>query len=88
MLARNSLFYYLLTRREDDKDFSDVTVSKTVHFGQKIRNLNLPGDIVIVGLKREGQFIIPTGDTKLEKGDRISLLGNIECIRKAEAIFN
>jgi Trk K+ transport system NAD-binding subunit len=50
--------------------------------------LNLPGDIVIVGLKREGQFIIPTGDTKLEKGDRISLLGNIECIRKAEAIFN
>jgi trk system potassium uptake protein TrkA len=87
MLAQNSLFYNLLTRREDDKDFSDVTVTKEVHFGQKIRDLNLPGDLVIVGLKREGQFIIPTGNTQLEKGDQLSLLGNLSCIQRAEAIF-
>jgi len=87
MLARNSLFYNLLTRTEDDKDFSDVTVTKAVHFGQKIRDLNLPGDLVVVGLKREGQFIIPTGNTQLEKGDRLSLLGNLTCIQKAEEIF-
>jgi Trk K+ transport system NAD-binding subunit len=47
----------------------------------------LPGDIVIVGLKREGQFIIPTGDTQLEKGDRLSFLGNMACIQIAEEIF-
>jgi trk system potassium uptake protein TrkA len=58
-----------------------------VHFGQKIRDLNLPGDLVVVGLKREGQFIIPTGNTQLEKGDRLSLLGNLTCIQKAEEIF-
>jgi len=87
MLARNSWFYNLLTRTDDDKSFSDVTVSKDPHFGQKIRDLNLPGDLIIVGLQREGQFIFPTGDTQLEKGDRLSLLGNKGCIQIAEAIF-
>jgi Trk K+ transport system NAD-binding subunit len=87
MLARNSLFYNLLTRTDDDKDFCDVTVTKGTHFGLKIRDLNLPGDIVIVGLKREGQFIFPTGDTQLEKGDQLSLLGDLACIQRAEAIF-
>jgi Trk K+ transport system NAD-binding subunit len=87
MLARNSLFYNLLTRKDEDKDFCDLTVTKASQFGKKIRDLNLPGDIVIVGLKREGQFIIPTGDTQLEQGDRLSFLGNMACIQIAEEIF-
>jgi Kef-type K+ transport system membrane component KefB len=87
LLARNSSLYNVLTRTDDDKEFREVTVKKTLHFGQKIRNLNLPGDLVMVALQREGSFIIPTGDTQLEKGDRLSLLGTLACIDTATTIF-
>ncbi len=87
LLARNQIFYDLLTRTDDDKDIREVTVTKNVHAGRRIRDLNLPGDLVVVGLKREGEYIIPTGYTQLEKGDRLSFLGNIACLETAEAMF-
>ena len=87
LLARNSSFYDLLTRTDDDKDICDVTVTKDLHFGQTIHDLNLPGDLVIVALQREDEIIIPTGYTQLERGDKLSLLGKNSCIEKALTIF-
>jgi Kef-type K+ transport system membrane component KefB/Trk K+ transport system NAD-binding subunit len=87
MLARNSALYNLLTRTDDDKDICEITVNKPVHFGQKIRDITLPGDLLIVSLQRNGQFIIPTGDTRLENGDKLSLLGTLPCIDKAQTLF-
>ena len=39
--------------------------------GKAIRDLNLPGDTVIVSIIRAGKLIIPRGDTRLETGDDI-----------------
>jgi len=88
MLVRNSSLYNLLTRTDDDKDICEVTITKDYQFGKRIRDLNLPGDLVVVGVERAGEFIIPTGYTELERGDKLSLLGNLSCIDKALAIFN
>jgi Trk K+ transport system NAD-binding subunit len=87
MLARNSSLYRLLTRTDDDKDIREVTVNKSWHLGRRIRDLKLPGDLLIVALKREGEFIIPTGDTQLEREDKLSLIGEISCIEEARQIF-
>ncbi|MDH5606639.1 MAG: cation:proton antiporter [Anaerolineae bacterium] len=87
MLARNSSLYNLLTRTDDDKDICEATVSKEIHYGQKIRDLNFPGDLLVVALQRQGEFIIPTGNTQIEKGDKLSLLGTFTCIEQALAIL-
>ena len=87
MMARNSSIYNLLTRTDDDKDICEITVKKPVQFGKRIREINLPGDLLIVSLQRNGEFLIPTGSTKLENGDKLSLLGTLSCIEKAEAVF-
>jgi Kef-type K+ transport system membrane component KefB len=87
LLARNQIFYDLLTRSDDDKDIREVTVTTDSLAGQRIRDLNLPGDLVVVGLKREGEYIIPTGYTQLEKGDKLSFLGKLSCLETVEAMF-
>jgi cell volume regulation protein A len=42
--------------------------------GKKIVQLGWPTTIVISTIERDGKYFIPTGATKLEKGDRLFLL--------------
>jgi len=37
--------------------------------------LNLPGECLIAILERDGDIIIPKGNTVLESGDTLSILG-------------
>ncbi|MDH5508190.1 MAG: cation:proton antiporter, partial [Anaerolineae bacterium] len=87
MLTRNPALYHLMTRTDDDMDICEVTVRKDQHLGQKIRDLKLPGDLLIVALQRGGESVIPTGETQLERGDKLSLLGKLACLEKAFVIF-
>jgi Trk K+ transport system NAD-binding subunit len=87
MLARNSSLYKLLTRTDDDKDVCEVTVTREAHFGKRLRDLDFPDELLIVALQRNGELIIPTGSTQLERGDKLSLLGKTPCVEKALEIF-
>jgi Trk K+ transport system NAD-binding subunit len=44
--------------------------------GRTLRDLNLPGDVLIVALRRDGELLIPHGNTRLEMGDRLTLVGS------------
>ena len=88
MLVRNLSLFNLLTSTDDDKDICEVTITKDLHFGQQIRDLKLPGDLLIVSLQRGGEMIIPTGGTELERGDKLSILGKYACVEVAKGIFN
>ncbi|MDH3944508.1 MAG: cation:proton antiporter [Anaerolineae bacterium] len=87
MLARNPSLYNILTRTDDDKDVREITLRKRRHFGKRIRDLDLPGDLLIVALKRGGEVLIPTGYTEVERGDKLTLLGKMACIEEAEKMF-
>ncbi len=45
--------------------------------GQTIRDLNFPGDSVVVSVIRSGKLIIPRGDTRLEAGDEILAVSTV-----------
>ncbi len=45
--------------------------------GKTIRDLNFPGDTVIVSVIRSGKLIIPRGDTRLETGDEILAVSTV-----------
>ncbi|MFN2143777.1 MAG: monovalent cation:proton antiporter family protein [Anaerolineales bacterium] len=87
VLVRNPGMYGLLTRTDDDKDVGEVRVTNPAHFGKRIRDLHLPADVLILALDRDGEFLIPTGDTQLESGDRLSMLGKVDCIELAVQFF-
>jgi trk system potassium uptake protein TrkA len=46
--------------------------------GKAIRDLNFPGDTVIVSVIRGGRLIIPRGDTRLETGDDILAVSTVQ----------
>ena len=87
LLVRNPGLYNLMTRTDDNTDVGEVVVRKPSHFGKRIRDLDLPEDLLILALYRENEFLIPNGDTELALGDRLSLLGKYTCIERAEEIF-
>lgn len=73
----------------DEKDLKEVLLSdeRFIHIrltehspsedwiGKKIMELNLPGECLIAILERDGDIIIPKGNTVLESGDTLSILG-------------
>jgi trk system potassium uptake protein TrkA len=75
------LFGSQITRDLEEKTFSkgvivlEITLtwdSNIVH--KKIKELSVPEDVVIVGIKRGDNFLIPRGETTLEPGDEIILV--------------
>ncbi len=83
LLARNPDVYTLLTRTDDDKEVSEVVVRNRQCAGKLLSEIELPGDLLVVALRRNGELVIPHGDTRLEYGDRLTLVGSIECIEGA-----
>lgn len=57
-------------------------------FGQTLRELKVRKDVVIAFLVRNNEIIIPNGDTKIEKNDRVILVANAtQNIAKLEEII-
>ncbi len=55
--------------------------------GQKIRELKLPGQVLIMLITRDEQSIIPDGNFTIRSGDHVIVLSNKELVKKVEEIF-
>ena len=42
---------------------------------QRLRDLTFPGDTLVALIRRDGQSLIPHGDTMLRRGDRVTIVG-------------
>lgn len=61
-----------LYKLHDKVEAIEFTVSDTfVGINSPIKNLKIKRGILIGGIVRDGQFILPSGDTKFKKGDRV-----------------
>jgi monovalent cation:H+ antiporter-2, CPA2 family len=87
LLVRNPDIYMLLSRTDDDKEISEVIVSNDLHIGRMIRQLRLPGDVLVLALRRDGELMIPHGDTRLSRNDRLTLVGSVESVETARLMF-
>jgi Trk K+ transport system NAD-binding subunit len=87
MMARNPDVLDLLTTTSEERSAREVFVSNPGAAGRKLRDLNLPGDLLILAIRRNRQLLIPRGNTSFELGDRVSLLGGHDSLSKAEELF-
>ena len=76
LMARNPSMFSLLSSTSDERDLLEVPVRNSILAGIKIRDLILPGDSLILSIKRNGEIIIPHGSTRLEIDDVVSVLVN------------
>ena len=88
LLARNPDIYELLTRTDDNKEVSEVWVHNSDYNDTALRELVLPGDVLILSIRRDGEFIVPRGNTQLEYGDHLTLVGTFDHLHEAVAMFS
>ncbi len=62
-----------------DERFMHIKLSETLAsrewIGKRILEMNLPGECLIAIIERQGEIIIPKGDTVLNNDDQLSILG-------------
>lgn len=75
--------YGLLTEMDDDKDVVETEIHNPACAGRRLRDLHLPGDVLVLSIRRNGELIVPHGNNKLEQGDHIALLGTTEAVAQA-----
>jgi len=87
LLVRNPSMYELLTQTDFDKEITEIQLNNPAMAYRKIRDLHLPGNVLILALNRNGDVIVPHGNTQLELGDRITIAGTLENVEKARKQF-
>lgn len=78
----------LLTDNTDDLDIVEVKLKNSRYFDTRLSKIKLPGDTLILSIIRNGEKIIPHGNTTLKKGDYLMLVGTTEFVRKAHLILS
>lgn len=56
--------------------------------GRPLRRIRLPGEALILGLRRDGEVLVPRGDTVLRRGDVLMLVSTPEGLEEAMAWIN
>ena len=77
----------LLLGMQEDQDSMDVEVLNADLHSLRLRNLRLPSDVIVLSVKRSGNFIITHGYTRLRRRDILTLVGSKESLSKVALKF-
>jgi Kef-type K+ transport system membrane component KefB/Trk K+ transport system NAD-binding subunit len=83
IMARSPDVYTLLTSTTDDQDIREVILRNPSGNGRRLSTLGLPGNLLVLSICRDGELIIPHGNTNLEPGDRLTIAGHLEELEEA-----
>jgi len=72
----------LMTDLEDEHDVIEVRLGCPELTGRPLRELSLPGGVMVVLLRRNDDVIYPRANTVFEIGDRLTLMGPLEDVRE------
>jgi Trk K+ transport system NAD-binding subunit len=72
----------LMADLEDEHDVMEVTLECPDLVGRPLCDLDLPLQVMIILVLRDGAVIYPRGDTRLQSGDRLTLLGPLDGVQE------
>lgn len=87
LLTRTPAIYSLFSRTDDDKEVCEVTLTNAQDIDKPLRLLDLPGGLLALAIRREGELLVPHGNTRLCRNDRLTLVGSLEDIEAAKERF-
>jgi len=80
--------FEVMAHETADIEVSEIIVTNPQNTAIPLGKIQLPGDVLILSLKRDGSIIIPHGDTTLQLSDQLGLIGNRSSINDVAAMFN
>lgn len=88
LLTRTPALYALLSRTDDDKEVCEVVVSNAADIEKPLKQLELPEGLLALAIRRDGELLVPHGNTRLCRNDRLTLVGSIDDIQLVRQRFN
>ena len=73
----------MLTNHADGVEVREVELNNPRTGGRLVRQIRLPGDALILGLRRDGEVLVPHGNTQLRQGDLLMLVGHQDALAEA-----
>ena len=67
---------------EDEHDVLEMRLGCPDMTGRPLREVELPEGAMLVLVRRDGEVIYPRGDTRLQIGDVLTLMGPLERVRE------
>lgn len=87
LMARNSAVFSLMTSTEDQRDMREFIVFNSSLDGKRLMDLKFPADALVLAIRRSDELIVPHGTTKLETGDHLTILGNLDSLPELEELL-
>lgn len=73
----------ILANPAEGIEVREVKLKNADLYGEQLRNVRLPGNALVMGLRRRGEVLVPHGDTKLRQGDLLMLVGRHDSLAEA-----
>jgi Kef-type K+ transport system membrane component KefB/Trk K+ transport system NAD-binding subunit len=86
-LARSPDILKILTTTSSDQGLSETAITNQDIDGRRVRTLGLPGNLLVLAVTRNGEMIVPHGNTRLKFGDRLTLFGNLQELGEANTLL-
>ena len=80
--------YDILLDTNDNIEVAEVPVAGRSFRQTSLRQIRVPGNGLIVGIRRKGETIVPHGDTVIEHGDILVMFGDPASIAEARIYFS
>ena len=72
----------LMTDLDDEHEIIEVRLFCPELTERPLRDLELPEEAMIVLIRRDGDVVYPRGHTRLQMGDRLTLMGPLEAVQE------
>ncbi len=79
--------FQLLTDLSGNVELAEVRFRNPRLAGRPLSRIRLPGGVLVLGVRRDGETIIPNGDTTLEPADQVTLVGKAEALGEARRLL-
>lgn len=82
LMAVTPDLFTLLSSTRGDQQVRLITMEDSGLAGRRLQDLRLGADLLVLSIRRGGERLIPHGKTRLEKGDRLTVLGGREALHE------
>jgi Trk K+ transport system NAD-binding subunit len=85
-VLRPNLFE-MMVEEPQGYDILEVRLINSAIAGRQLKDVRLPGNSLIMLLRREGEILVPRGQTSLEMGDVLTVAGDEESVRETAILL-
>jgi Trk K+ transport system NAD-binding subunit len=76
-----------LMNQDDGIDIVDIELTNPVFDRCPLRTMALPGNALILGVKRAGDVLVPNGSTMLRRGDIVMVIGTPDALGETQTML-